>query len=135
VTEGQEARKACALTLYQLAADVVAAQETLKRDKSDENRQRVLCTAGVIAESYAANLEEFRRLLMCKYDRPTFDHAETVAEWRRLFDWIVRQGVRPPILHDDGTGRLAPLPFDVVHASVRTAYRNVMVFRKEIGEK
>jgi len=135
MTEGQEARKACALTLYQLAADIVAEKETLLRNKSEENRLRVLGTAGALAESYSANIEELRHLLACKYDRPSFDHDEAVEEWQQMFDWIVKEGERPPILHDDGTGRLVPLPFDTIHATVREAYRNVMAFRKEISKK
>jgi len=135
MTEGQEARKACALTLYQLAADIVAAQETLNRDKSEENRLRVLGTAGALAESYSANIEELRRLLKCKYDRTTLSHDEAVKEWQQMFDWLVKEDERPPILHDNGTGRLVPLPFDTVHATVRAAYRDVMAFRREVCKK
>lgn len=134
MTEGQEARKACALTLYQLAADIVAERETLLRNKRDENRLRVLCTAGALAESYAANIEELRRLLMCKYDRTTLSHDEAVKEWQQMFDWLIKEGERPPILHDNGTGRLVPLAFDAVHATVRDAYQSVMAFRKEISK-
>jgi len=135
MTEGQEARKACALTLYQLAADIVAEQNTLIKNKSDENRQRVLCTAGALAESYSANIEELRRLLKCKYDRTTLSHDEAVKEWQQMFDWLIKEGERPPILHDDGTGRLDPLPFDTVHATVRSAYRAVMAFRRDVCRK
>jgi len=135
MTEGQEARKACALTLYQLAADIVAERETLLKNKSDENQLRVLCTAGALAESYAANIEELRRLLKCKYDRTTLSHDEAVKEWQQMFDWLIKEGERPPILHDNGTGRLVPLAFDAVHATVRDAYRSVVAFRKEISKK
>jgi len=126
LTPAQESRIDCALNLYRLAEGVVGYHDT-----SDNARLRILCTAGALAEAYAANLTWLNELLREKYGRPEVSADETVDAWRRLFEWIVRDGIRPPITLWNGV-EYVQLPFQAVHARIVGAYRDVKAFRRGI---
>jgi len=125
LTPVQERRIDCALNLYRLAASLVFCHDT-----SDNARLRLLCTKGALAESYVANLTWLGELLAEKYGRNDVSDEETLDAWRRLYEWIVRDGIRPPIIRRDGATDL-PLPFQAVHDEVMGAYRDVKAFRRE----
>jgi len=129
LTAAQEARIDCALNLYRIAASIVADPR-----KSDDDRIRLVCTTGALAEAYAANIVWLNELLREKYGREKVGADETVDAWRRLYEWIVRDGIRPPIVRRDGA-KFVPLPFQAVHARVTGAYRDVKAFRREVRRK
>jgi len=129
LTAAQESRIDCALNLYRLASSLVGFGST-----SDHDRIRLVCTAGALAEAYAANLLWLNELLQEKYGRKVVSADETVAAWRQLYEWIVRDGIRPPIVIRDGVKHV-PLPFEAIHARVTGAHHDVKAFRREHSRK
>jgi len=129
LTPAQEMRIDCALNLYRLAEGIVG-----YRDTSQDARLRILCTTGTLAEAYAANILWLNELLKEKYGRDDVSASETVEAWGRLYAWIVRDGIRPPIVDRDDAKHV-PLPFQSVHDRATGAYRDVKAFRREGSRK
>lgn len=131
MTGSQLMRLRCALSLHQLAADLVAISEWTVRENDNDRRIDQLCTAGAVAECYVANMRHLNDLLRCKFDRYRVTDDETVAAWREQYEWLVRNGLRPAITRLSGVRR-EPLPFDALHAAAMEAYAKIIKFRKEI---
>lgn len=138
-------RLRCALTLYQIGADIVNVEsgksvlppesfeetpDQPRGENDEESNIRKICTSGAFAECYRSNLLHLGELLAAKRGVPKVGKKDVADEWRRYFDWIVRSGMRAPIEHWNGV-TFVTYTFDNVHTLCQNAYLNVMAFRKE----
>ena len=123
-----------ALNLYREAYLCITSYYT-KGGGQDLSKDRFIAQAMVSSGIYLANL---RWLVEMLGYRPTFGNATSsvvVGRWKRAYEWMVANGLRPPIAYDDGTGRLVTLDFDTFHAiilKVDEAFQGVLK-KQEVG--
>ena len=123
-----------ALNLYREAYLCITSYYT-KGDGQDLSKSHFFSQAMVTCSIYLANLRWLAEMLGY---RRTFGDATSsvvVGRWKRAYEWMVANGLRPPIAYDDGTGRLVTLDFDTFHAIILKVYEALQDMLKKQKEE
>ena len=136
MSDVQRRRLHCALNLHRFAGTVIALNGGRTGADSplpEDERLRRLAVAGTLAAAYLANLRWLGGLLAEKLGRAHVSEEETVADWREMHTWMVREGLQPPICRCDGEGHEVEMPFGDVHQGVLAARSTYAAFLGQLS--